>query len=296
MMTLRPFGRFAAVMLLLVPLAGGSCRSGGDEPRAIAPEEPAPATTPLAAERDEHPPVDEPREEPIASPPVARDQDPEREREPREVTAADAPQWVQPFPHVRVNLRERVVEFDGEVCLTEGWLEQIVCTPGTREHETLIVSRVRPSNLHAAMLMARFEPGRPGRWTYENDTYAVIHPTGEAVRISVRYLDGRDELVEHPVSKWVRDHLGEQEFADQPWMFGGSMIAPNAAFMGPGEHYVADMTGSIVGLVTFGDELLGWREVIADQAAVSEPEWEANTDTMPPVGTKVTVILRRAEE
>jgi hypothetical protein len=63
--------------------------------------------------------------------------------------------------------------------------------------------------------------------------------------------------------------------------------------MGPGEHYVADMTGSIIGLVTFGDEVVGFARVMPDSADVSEPVWEVDPERVPPIGTPVTLILRK---
>jgi hypothetical protein len=63
--------------------------------------------------------------------------------------------------------------------------------------------------------------------------------------------------------------------------------------MGPGEHYVADHTGSIIGLVTFGDEVVGFEEVFSDQQSVQPLAWQVRIDHVPPVGTPVTVILRR---
>jgi hypothetical protein len=76
-------------------------------------------------------------------------------------------------------------------------------------------------------------------------------------------------------------------------VFGGSIMAANPEFMGPGEHYVADMSGSIIGLVTFGDETIGFHRVLADQEAVQDPIWEANPVTMPPPGTEVTLVITR---
>ena len=67
----------------------------------------------------------------------------------------------------------------------------------------------------------------------------------------------------------------------------------NPKAMGPGEHYVADESGSIIGLVTFGDEVIGFSRVLADQDAVQEPEWEVNTAAIPPMGTSVTLVLKR---
>ena len=42
-----------------------------------------------------------------------------------------------------------------------GWLEQVACAPATREHESLVVVNAKPSHIHAALLMAGFEPGTP---------------------------------------------------------------------------------------------------------------------------------------
>jgi hypothetical protein len=44
--------------------------------------------------------------------------------------------------------------------------------------------------------------------------------------------------------------------------------------------------------VTFGDETIAPREVIPDQAEVESPMWEVWTERMPPLGTRVTVVVR----
>jgi hypothetical protein len=64
--------------------------------------------------------------------------------------------------------------------------------------------------------------------------------------------------------------------------------------MGPGEHYVADRTGSIVGIVTFGDETIAFDEVLSDQAEVDAPQWQARTERMPAPGTRVELVIRVA--
>lgn len=212
---------------------------------------------------------------------------------------------VQPFPGIVVHRRQNSVsevEVAGRVCLDEGYLEQVACAPSSREHESLVViTPAQPSQVHAALLMAGFTPGSPGRWTFENDTLATIDPTGDSVDVWVRYVDAGGQTVEHPIRKWIRgvptrfDEQGNPvrpAFPDLPWIFGGSAIAPNPEFMGPGDHYVADMTGSVIGLVTFGDETLGFGQVASDQEDVQAPEWEVNTDAIPPMDTPVTLILR----
>jgi len=53
------------------------------------------------------------------------------------------------------------------------------------------------------------------------------------------------------------------------------------------------MTGSIIGLVTFGDEMIGFSKVRSDQDAVQEPIWEVNSENVPEMETRVTVIISK---
>jgi hypothetical protein len=205
-----------------------------------------------------------------------------------------ASKTISPFPDITLRLeseRATRVEIRAWTCTPEYPLEQIACSPATREHESLMVVTAKPSQIHAALLMAGFAPGTPGRWTYDNNTIGTIAPTGDQVDVLVRHADKQGRIVEHPIGDWIRDIEGKAAFPKQPWVFGGSVIAKNTARMGPGQHYVADMSGSIIGLVTFGDEVLGFSSVISDQADVQAAEWEAKTDEMPPVGAQVTLVL-----
>jgi len=198
---------------------------------------------------------------------------------------------VKPFEGVVVQPAGGVVEVEAFVCLDGGWLEQVACSPDTREHEALVVIEARPSNLHAALLMAGFEPGSPGQWTYDDGAVAVTPPTGDIVEILVRYQkDGRS--VQEPIGAWIVGAEDNRPFPERAWVFAGSLRAENPGWMGPGEHYVADLTGSIIGLVTFGDEVIGFERVMADQEAVQATQWQVRTGYVPPIGTPVTVILR----
>jgi hypothetical protein len=214
---------------------------------------------------------------------------------------------LKPFDGVTVFLDEEKgsrVEVAARVCLDEGFLEQVACAPRSREHESLVVVMpARPNQVHAALLMAGFKPGKPGQWLYEDNKIQTVNPTGDALDIWVRYADATGKTVEHPIRQWIRGavRITEEnqpppkhpEFPAIPWIFGGSAVEPNPPFMDPGEHYVADMTGSIVGLVTFGDETIGLSKVLSDQEEVQAPVWEINSDTVPPLDTNVTLILKK---
>ncbi|MFW5653036.1 MAG: YdjY domain-containing protein, partial [Planctomycetota bacterium] len=120
--------------------------------------------------------------------------------------------------------------------------------------------------------------------------YRRRSPTGPPVQVTVRYLQDDDTWsAERPVGDWVVDNVTGDTLPNLPWRFGGSKFVRD--FEG-NRVYAADITGSIIGLVTFGDEVLGWPEVIPDRVAVRPPEWMANTEVMPEPDTKVMLRLR----
>lgn len=202
------------------------------------------------------------------------------------------------WPHLRIDLNNKVVEIAGYSGINEGWLEQIICLAGTRTHESVLITEAKPSHIHAALLLIGLEPGQPGWWKINPDDpegmkWIVEPPKGAAVSITVEWASPQGETREVPVREWVRDYHTRELLPEGSWVFGGSQTRPD--YTGK-MTYVADRTGSIAGLVTFGDELLGWSEVLPDQEAVMAPEWQANTEAMPEFGTPVLIRLRPASE
>ena len=57
------------------------------------------------------------------------------------------------------------------------------------------------------------------------------------------------------------------------------------------KFYLADESGSVVGLVTFGDEVVALQEVLPDRVAVQPAHFQARTEAMPDEGTPVTLWL-----
>ncbi len=197
------------------------------------------------------------------------------------------------WPHLKIDLNNKIVEIEAFSGINQGWLEQIICLAGTRTHESVLITEAKPSHIHAALLLIGLQPGRPGWWKIGPDDPAatkwiVEPPKGSPVSITIAWTDAQEQLHEVPAREWVRDFHTHELLPEGPWIFGGSMMKPDYTGV---ITYVADRTGSIAGLVTFGDELLGWNEILPDQEAVMAPEWEANTPAMPEPFTPVTVRL-----
>ena len=212
-------------------------------------------------------------------------------RAPVDRSAVDRTEQVELAPGLWIDREAGRVGFRAWVCLDAGWLEQVVCGPGTREHESLMVTNVPASGIHAALLLLGLEPGSPGRWVEEGEAVLEIPPEGPGVFVDVQWT-GVDGVVRNSgISKWIRDVSDRRAYPTDRWVFAGSIELDDRAAEQAGARYLADRSGSVIGLVTFGDELLAASDVIPDAVDVHAPEWVAATGALPPVGTEVTVVL-----
>ena len=200
---------------------------------------------------------------------------------------AGAPRRVELFPGVVTLPEAQSVELSARVACTRGDLEQVACTQGTREHESLLVAQARASQVQAALLAAGLRPGAPGRWQRLADgSVERVPPTGDAIEVLVRTEPGGPD---QPIESWMR---GADGGTPQPmrFVFAGSRFVPAR---GGGERFLADDSGSLVGLVTFGDEVVGLAEVVPDRVEVEPSRWKARTGAMPAQDTPVTLVMRR---
>lgn len=203
------------------------------------------------------------------------------------------------FPHVRVDAAKHEVEIDAFVPIDAHnertprvYLEVVLCSTDTKEHESLVATEARPSHVHAALLLAGLEPGTPGTWDWEGAQIRPVPPTGP--RVDVR-LERRDTGEAWSPAAWVVSARAGKGLAElepgEGFLFTGSqMLIRNGA-----EHYRADREGCIVGLATFGGEVVGYSRLHSAESSLEEPDWMARADAVPPFGTKIVVRLRAAE-
>jgi hypothetical protein len=170
------------------------------------------------------------------------------------------------------------------------FLEVVACAPDTREHEALVMTKVRPSHIHAALLMLDRTPGFPGSWIWNGPgsgpTYTA--PSGDEIDIFLRYIGPDGQTIERPVRDWIVDVDTGAPLPDVPFKFAGSRFV---TYRGD-EVYDADYAGNIVGLATFGNEVVAWTEVFSPESSVDAPRWIANPEVVPVYGTPVTLILK----
>ena len=200
-----------------------------------------------------------------------------------------------PYPGITILMPSRTVEIQAWTCRDSGPLIQVACAADTREHESLLVVSPQPSEIRAALHMAGYAQGAPGRWIRQDGEPWFIPPIGAAIEISVRCEPRPGQLSEEPISKWLRHVDDAVPFPGDTWIFGGSHRVETPAWVGGGEQLEADLTGSVIGLATFGDELLGFPQGLEDPDQDDQTLWAIRTPRVPPIGTPVTLVLRPAD-
>jgi hypothetical protein len=194
----------------------------------------------------------------------------------------------QLHPAVHVDTARAQVDIRATVACRRGFLEQVCCGRGTREYESLLVTDAPASVIQAALIAAGLRPGAPGVWHAAADgTVERREPTGDPVEVRIHWMEG-GVAAEVAVSEWLDDARPTRQ--PPSFVFAGSRFVS-----GPqGERFAADLSGSVLGLVTFGDEVVALREVEPDKVDVAPARWRARSSAIPPEGTPVTLVLRRA--
>ncbi|MBL8745178.1 MAG: hypothetical protein JNK58_02355 [Phycisphaerae bacterium] len=198
------------------------------------------------------------------------------------------------FAHIRIDAAARTVELDATVPIRlddprapRVYLEQLVCIPDTKEHEVVLVTRAKPSHVHAALLAIGLTPGKPATWKQQGTQMVPIAPEGDAVRIELVYSNAAGERVTDRPSSWVKNAVTGAPWPEGDWVFAGSVMTARAGR----EVYEADAGGTLIGLTSFGTEVLAWPKVISPDSQQQEPEWIADAAHVPPMGTPVVVRL-----
>jgi len=208
------------------------------------------------------------------------------------------------LPGLVVNFQKRCVDIEASICLEEGLLELIACTKGTKQHESIVAVTARPMHIHAALLLLGATNGNPAmsRPADEQKTRWVhLPPRGDPVDVYLVFKDKSGRMVERPISDFValsergpdeKHKAGGNDAAEDTrfphtFLFAGSQLHDS----GPGPRkYLADLSGNVISISTFGDELLCLPGIHAK--ADDALAWQIDATHLPKVGSKVTLRLR----
>lgn len=181
---------------------------------------------------------------------------------------------------VWLDTKRKAVVVDGQVCLQAGQLEMFACPKGTKEHESIVSLNCMAEHVHAGLLAAGAKPGTPVAF---NPEYKAA--TGQIIDVYVLWKDAQGEKRQARAQDWVKQTATGKPM-HQDWVFAGSGFwkDPDTGI----EHYRAN-GGDLVCLSNFPTATLDLP--IESSQANADLMFQANSDAIPPKGTKVRVVL-----
>ena len=215
------------------------------------------------------------------------------------------------LPGVLVDFQKRCVDLDAVICLDEGFLELIACAQGGKEHESIVAVSARAMHIHAALLLLEVNNGHPAMRKQVGEKekrWVNVPPKGDPVDVFlVVKKDGK--AIERPISDFVvhsnqrvdevdgevivapdggpKKQENKAKRLPHTFLFAGSRLRDN----GPGpRQYLADLSGHLISIATFGDELLclPFHQTRENDALT----WRIRSGSLPQPGTKVALRLR----
>jgi hypothetical protein len=176
--------------------------------------------------------------------------------------------------------KKRRVIVSSEVCLREGQLELLLCRKHTKEHEAILSADVDARVIHKALLFADAKEGSPVQFIPK-----YRPASGTPINVRLRYKD-KDKLVTVPAQSWVKN-AKDGKLLQSDWVFAGSRLVTNP--LDPDKkHYLAN-DGDVICVSNFETALLDLP--IKSPKDNADLIFIANTERIPPLETKVDVIL-----
>ena len=186
------------------------------------------------------------------------------------------------LPFIKVDVPGKRVMVECQGVNVEAPLEFLCVLAGTAEHETILRTSAKPSNIHLALLMVGLTPGEPVRYSAAADKW--LPPEGPPVQISAQFTR-ENQLVTVPAWKLFRAVKTKQPMPPRTWIFVGSKVYN-------GGQYAADITGYVVSMVNFDLSLIDVPWIVSSSNETLE--YERNPDTAPPADAAVTLIIEPA--
>ncbi len=201
--------------------------------------------------------------------------------------AAQEPVLIKTLPGIVVDTKANEVRLEGEVVMQEGGLELLVCSEGTREHESVIAVKAKPSHVTFALALLGLAPGKPG-FTTPGGTFSP--PAGAVLEITARFTvrEGEDAAEKPDVRSYPAWQLlrfsGTETGLVRPleWVYVGRQ-SPEALA-------AADREGTVVCVSNFIDAVIDVPFESTDVNA--QLVYETNPKVVPPVGTPCELIVK----
>jgi hypothetical protein len=208
----------------------------------------------------------------------------DNEKKPKPVMAKKTKLGKNVFLEVQGDKRRVLI--NAYVCLREGALEQLLTRARTKEHEAILAADVDARLIHAALLAARAKPGSTVRYKKVGEKVVIVPPRGTPIKVTLQYRDKKKKLVTVAAQQWVRN-IKTKKHLNLDWVFAGSVFFKDP--LNPKTMLYGANSGDVICVANFDGAMLDLP--ISSSKDNADLSFEAYTKRIPPLRTKVTIIL-----
>ena len=207
---------------------------------------------------------------------------------------------LHPSQNIWFDKKNKTAVLHGAVGLNRGALELFACTgrvtrdrsfkdrvfaDGPKAHESVLVFDIIPHLMHAALLAAGAQPGKPAVFSPE-----FVPPSGTPIEVTVRWKDAQGNVQQTLAGEWILDEQ-TKETMKTPFVFTGSMFMVNREGR---RMNMGDADGELICVSNFASAVM---DVPMQSSGDNDSRlFIANEAKIPPCGTPVTMILKPIEE
>jgi len=183
-----------------------------------------------------------------------------------------------------IDAKNKLVVFDGEVVIREGLLEMFACPKGTKEHESVVVTGVKPSFVNGALIALGIKHGHGAKFDPKYEP-----ATGPIIDIFVLWKDSDGKEHRARAQDWIKS-LKTEKAMEFDWVYSGSGEWKDED---TGEkHFHAD-GGDFICVSNFPTAMLDLP--VPSSQSNDSLSFTAFTENIPPKGTKVRLVLKPRE-
>ncbi|TWU08550.1 YdjY domain-containing protein [Stieleria varia] len=146
-----------------------------------------------------------------------------------------------------IDRKRHRVYIDGYVATNRGALEMFACPAGTKEHESVVATLAKSSEVHGALLAVEANPGTPVRFDPE-----FLPPTGQVIQIWVCWRDDKKKFHVADARSWVQKE-GTEESMDSDFVFAGSSFWQDPS---DGKEYYRADAGDMICVSNFSSAMI----------------------------------------
>ena len=178
--------------------------------------------------------------------------------------------------NVILNTEKKEVTIPGEINIAtdDTIIEFFACGTRGKSHESLLILDVEPTYVFIALGMLELKPGM--NLTVVGDPH---DPEGSHVQIFVEWRTGAD-VVSIPARELVWDAIARQPMQKTHWVFTGGRLI--------NDQLTSQLYHNLIAVYRDPDALIN----NPLPGGTDDRTYRVNTDTIPPKGTKVKVIIR----